>query len=262
MFRPGTPRSVARSWERFGSEDPYVGVLNAPRFRAASSEGPERRDFFRSGEEHIERLFATIRAGLVADFSPRRALDFGCGVGRLLIPLARRVPEVVGVDVSPSMLREAARNCAEAQLANVSLLDAGALGDAPGVFDLIHSYIVFQHIPERPGRAIVRRLLGKLADDGVGALHFVYGSQRPAWRNAVHWVRKRVPLAHPAMNLLQGRPARSPLMEINRYRLRPLLALLQEQGCHRVVARFSDHGGWLGVFLIFQKRRELDLQVL
>ena len=41
-------------------------------------------------------------------FAPSRTLDFGCGVGRVAIPLARRFEHVVGLDVSPGMLTRAA----------------------------------------------------------------------------------------------------------------------------------------------------------
>ena len=35
------------------------------------------------------------------------ALDFGCGVGRLTQPLAARVRQVVGLDISDEMIRRA-----------------------------------------------------------------------------------------------------------------------------------------------------------
>lgn len=54
---------------------------------------------------------------------PGRLLDLGCGTGRLLIEFARRGHEVVGVDLSESMLREA-RSRAEAARVRVSLLHA------------------------------------------------------------------------------------------------------------------------------------------
>lgn len=41
--------------------------------------------------------------------SPGRALDVGCGTGRAFGPLLRRGWEVVGCDLSPAMLEEAAR---------------------------------------------------------------------------------------------------------------------------------------------------------
>jgi len=48
-------------------------------------------------------------AALVRRFDPRSVLDAGCGTGRVAIELARHGIEVVGVDVSNSMIAEARR---------------------------------------------------------------------------------------------------------------------------------------------------------
>jgi 2-polyprenyl-3-methyl-5-hydroxy-6-metoxy-1,4-benzoquinol methylase len=61
----------------------------------------------RQGVDHIDFVFETIRRHFVPNFKPSSVLDYGCGVGRLLIPLAERCECVVGVDVSDTMLREA-----------------------------------------------------------------------------------------------------------------------------------------------------------
>ncbi|HVY81112.1 MAG TPA: class I SAM-dependent methyltransferase [Steroidobacteraceae bacterium] len=254
-------RDVAGAWERFGRDDPYFGVLNAPRFHAASEPGPIRDEFFASGETHVDALFATIRSELVPGFEPHRALDFGCGVGRVLLPIAHRAHEVLGVDISPSMLAEARRNCGDGGVRNVTLATPDRLEREAPTFDFIHSYIVFQHIPQKAGLRNMRRLLELLAPDGVGALHLVYESRLPRWQRFVHWVRKHAPLAHVGMNVLQGRALASPLMQMNPYDLNAVFALLQEHDCHRVTVRFSDHGGWLGVLLVFQRRAQLDRRV-
>lgn len=46
-------------------------------------------------------------ADFVASFNPTRVLDAGCGTGRVAIELASRGIEVVGVDLDPSMLKQA-----------------------------------------------------------------------------------------------------------------------------------------------------------
>ena len=49
------------------------------------------------------------------------ALDFGCGVGRLVLPLARRYRTVVGIDISDAYIAEAVRNRDKHGLTNISL---------------------------------------------------------------------------------------------------------------------------------------------
>ena len=67
-----------------------------------------------------------------------------------------RAERVVGVDVSPSMLAEARRNCDARGARNVELLAADRLGTLAPEFDLVHSFIVLQHIPPRHRRADLR----------------------------------------------------------------------------------------------------------
>src|ERR1700676_785645 len=110
------------AWEEWGHRDPYFGVITDPKFRRSEINEQNKREFFQSGESHVHGILATIRKHVEPEFAPRTVLDFGCGVGRVLIPFARITDEVVGLDVSPSMLLEARRNCDEHQLRNVSLL--------------------------------------------------------------------------------------------------------------------------------------------
>ena len=98
------------AWKRWGEDDPYYGVLSDPKFRKDEF-AAHRDEFFRSGEEHVERRLDLIRR-LYGETRRRSAVDFGSGTGRLVIPLSRRYERVVGVDISPAMTVEARRNCA------------------------------------------------------------------------------------------------------------------------------------------------------
>lgn len=243
-----------QDWEKFGRADPYFGVCADPVFRNAAVDPAAREAFFRSGEEHVERVFAIVRDHLAPDFAPRRALDFGCGVGRVAIPLARRVDEAVGVDVSPSMLAEAHRNATAAGVDNLTFVRSDDhLSALHGDFDFIHSFIVFQHIPPHRGEALLRALLARLAGGGIAALHFTYDAKLPPWRHLLQSLRRRIPFAHGIGNLLQRRPWGYPLMQMNVYDPRRLLAQLQEHGCHDVHLRFTKHGAWSGLFLFFRR---------
>jgi SAM-dependent methyltransferase len=245
-----------REWEKFGASDPYYGVVSHDRFKVGQTDETALDDFFSSGEEHVAKCFSIVKKELYADFQPRRALDFGCGVGRLTIPFARRIDQVVGLDVSESMLEEARKNCQQSGIANVELLESDdQLANLKGSFDFIHSYIVFQHIPTDRGEAILTEMISHLADGGIGALHFTYASFAPAWKRAYRKVRATVPLVHNFTNLAQHREFGYPLMQMNEYDVNKLLFILQTHGCHRVHIRFSDHGGHLGVFLFFRKEQ-------
>src|SRR5712671_2277027 len=167
-----------KDWERFGKTDPYFAVLTAPEFHGQLSD-TERTKFFASGASHIDTIFSIIRERLDSSFAPTRALDFGCGVGRLVLPLAERCGEVTGVDVSPSMLAEARRNCDAAGAKGVQLvLSDDNLSAVSGSFDFIHTYIVLQHIPVARGESLVRKLAAKLAPGGIAMFHAPYTAGR------------------------------------------------------------------------------------
>jgi 2-polyprenyl-3-methyl-5-hydroxy-6-metoxy-1,4-benzoquinol methylase len=243
-----------KAWQNVGKIDPYFGVLSQPRFRSAADEGETRCEFFSSGDEHVEGLFATIRENLEPEFAPSRALDFGCGVGRVTIPLARRIAQVVAIDVSDSMLSEANKNCEEAGVRNVTLLKSDdGLGRLSGDFDFLHSFIVFQHISPRRGERILRAMLQRLSENGIGALHFVYATQAPWWKRCFRKLRATFPLVNGLANIVKGASFRYPYIEMNSYDTNRLLFCLQEQGCRSVHLKFTEHGLYKGIVLFFKK---------
>src|SRR4051812_43424570 len=80
----------------------------------------------------------------------RRALDFGCGLGRVTRALADRFEECVGVDISENMIRHAQelnRNIEGVSFVVNRTSDLSVFAD--GSFDLVYASIVLQHVPER-----------------------------------------------------------------------------------------------------------------
>lgn len=251
-----------QAWEEWGRRDPYFGVVTHPKFRRHALTVEARQEFFGSGEVHVRFVLDYIRHFIDREFKPTRVLDFGCGVGRTLIAMAAAAPEVVGVDVAPSMLEEARLNCAARGVTNVTLsLSDDTLSTLTGDFDLIHSCIVFQHIPVERGRAIFAGLLRLLRPGGIGAVHVTYAKTRFADSHgadpspppapgpasaAPAQARPQEPDAPPA-------PEPDPEMQMNSYNLNEILFCLQQSGIVRFHVDFTDHGGELGVFLFFQK---------
>src|SRR5262249_5509640 len=102
-----------QAWEYFGRTEPYFGVLTQPAYQMGQLSEAARIEFFESGRRYVEFALEVARNHLDPTFRPARALDFGCGVGRLAIPLARVCESVIGVDVSDAMLTEARKNSQE-----------------------------------------------------------------------------------------------------------------------------------------------------
>lgn len=236
------------AWEEWGRRDPYFGVITNPKFRRVGMDEEAKREFFSDGESLAHYVLSTIKSHIDSQFAPRTVLDFGCGVGRLLVPFARVAEEVVGVDVSPSMLEEARRNCDERQLSNVRLLlSDDHLSSLNGTFDLIYSFIVFQHIPVNRGRSLFGKLLRHLRPGGVGAIHLTYSKTRFASTHGVAPPQTPPPATTPRTIPVGADPE----MQMNPYNMNEILFLMQCQGVQRIYIEFSDHGGELGVFIFF-----------
>lgn len=245
-----------RDWENWGRSDPYFGVLSDERYRSESMSEDDRAEFFRSGEEHAQSLLDLIRTRFDPAFTPRKSLDFGCGVGRLLIPLARASQHATGVDVSTSMLDEARRNCDAAGIGNVDLVGSDdELSKVEGEYDLIHSHIVFAHIPPARGHALIEQLARRVGNRGFIAIQVLYACNAPAWKRMIVKLRYRLPPLNALRNAMRGRPLREPPMQLNVYSLPALLRTLNRLGFgHALLATDSfDRAQFDSVVLIAQR---------
>lgn len=248
-------------WEKWGAKDPYFGVVTHAKFRRGAMDDAAKAEFFARGEAHVARMLDIRRETFGIETAPRRALDFGCGVGRLAIPLARVCGAATGVDVSPSMLEEARRNADAAGVDNLELLlSDDALSRVEGRFDFVHSYIVFQHIPTERGIAIFARMLDLLEPGGIGALHLNYA--KAAWTErqglapeVPPGLRLRRRIRRALARLTAPKPD-DPEMQMNCYAVNQLFWLLQRAGATDLRVMLEDHSGEYGAFLFFRKPAE------
>ncbi|MEO6727104.1 MAG: methyltransferase domain-containing protein, partial [Blastocatellia bacterium] len=107
-------------------------------------------EFDATGAFEVNRLVAVDLPRLTGgrDLKSLRVLEIGCGAGRMTRHLANLFGEVVGVDVSGEMVRQARQRLAgigNAQLYETSGVDFAELPDEH--FDLVLSAYVFQHVP-------------------------------------------------------------------------------------------------------------------
>jgi SAM-dependent methyltransferase len=249
MTHPNAYTNTDKAWEQWGRRDPYFGVITDPKYRRGEMQEADKREFFDSGRWHVDYVLKTIRDHIDHEFKPGSILDFGCGVGRTLVSFAQIAQETTGLDVSPSMLQEAATNCRERGLSNVRLLlSDDSLSALARPYDLIHSCIVFQHISPERGRLLFRQLLGFIRPGGMGAFHFLYSKSQYARACGLPPPITVPPPAPPPRD-----PAGAdPEIQMNPYNMTELLFLLQSAGVKRFYADFTDHGGELGLFLFFQ----------
>ena len=246
-------------WKRWGKEEPYFGVLTEEKFLSANLSLESKAEFFDSGKDYIHHVLERVRQHTVPGFIPKRVLDFGCGVGRLVVPLSEIAREVIGMDVSDSMLDEARINCRERGIENASfVLSDDAFSMIDGEFNFIHSFIVFQHIPVKKGEKLFGSLLSYLSDDGVCVVHFTYARpEKRGLRKFASWLRAHIPLAREIANTVRGKKMSAPEMQMNPYDLNRIALLMEENNVANYYTEFIRHGaGIRGVLLYFQKESD------
>ena len=189
-----------KHWERLARTDPLWAVLTAP-----GKEGGrwDVEEFLRTGEADVAADLAVVRERW-PDAPRRRALDFGCGVGRLTQALATEFDEVTGVDISDGMLAVASqldRRGGRVKYLHNTRSDLRAFPD--GTFDLVYSLICLQHIPPPHGAAYVAEFMRVLAPGGVAVFQVPAENLRPVlfslyprtlWRRARRFFRRLFPL--------------------------------------------------------------------
>jgi SAM-dependent methyltransferase len=155
---------LQRHWNEWGRRDPYWAIISRPDRRGNKW---ELEEFLRTGIDEIDALLAWMQE-LGVTVHSGRALDFGCGVGRLTQGLARTFAECDGVDIAPSMIERAValNQFGDRCSYHVNDRDDLALFD-DGVFDLIYSDIVLQHIAPEYSAKYVREFTRVLAPGGV-----------------------------------------------------------------------------------------------
>jgi SAM-dependent methyltransferase len=237
-------------WEILGKTDPYYAVATFNKFKAKNLDDALKGEFFASGEEHIEFVAREFERYFDQEFRPGRAVDFGCGVGRLAIPLAERSGHVTGVDISEHMLTEARKNCDARGLHNVDLLQTDDFLRSESYFDFVHSFIVFQHIDPRIGMRLVSNLVKRLEPGGVGALHFTYATPHGGKQALSFRLYRDFPLTYKIRGIIKGDA--EPWIPIYLYNLDDIMIQLQLNNCIDISLNFTDHG-LLGAFIFFRK---------
>ena len=156
-------RSLRRHWDAYGRQDPFWAILSLP----GKAQGRwDVQEFFRTGRDEIASVLSYL-SSLGVTVGTKRALDFGCGVGRLTQALASHFDEVVGIDIAPSMI-ELARLHDRTGRCRFVLNETDRLPWlTSGSFDFVYSNIVLQHVEPRFTRRYLAEFLRLLRPEGI-----------------------------------------------------------------------------------------------
>jgi len=152
------------SWNELGKRDPLWAILTSPEH---TNRRWDLEEFLATGQEFLVWLDEVLRT-FCPDLRRGRALDFGCGVGRLTQPLGDYFQEVVGVDIAASMI-EKAKDLNRHGDRCTYLLNVGSDLNllATNSFDFVITYLVLQHMPPDLACGYLREFLRVLKPGGI-----------------------------------------------------------------------------------------------
>jgi ubiquinone/menaquinone biosynthesis C-methylase UbiE len=131
-------------------------ALHHARFWIATENYETEEVFAQSGQDTAQALLKAVR-GL---YRPSwKVLDIGCGIGRVLKPLAKHFHALVGIDVSPTMIAQSKAWLSE--ISNIATFETSGMGlqeFEDESFNLVYSYVAFQHMP----RPVFEQYLGEI----------------------------------------------------------------------------------------------------
>lgn len=184
-----TLEHVKKTYEKFGHDDPLYAVLSEKGTRHGKWDPAE---FFEHGRREIrEVLKYAQRFGLTLHRG--RALDFGCGVGRLTQALADEFELAVGVDIAESMVQRAREYNQHGDRVRyvVNTTDDLRMFESES-FDFVYSSITLQHIPPAPAANYILEFFRLLRPEGLVIFHVPDGKpfEPGSWRAGLYTLRR------------------------------------------------------------------------
>jgi SAM-dependent methyltransferase len=172
------------SWNELAAKDAFQAVLTRS---GAARQQWDPDAFFRTGLDEVEFMLHRV-AALGVTPGRARALDFGCGLGRVTQALCRHFQRVDGVDIAAAMIERARSFNRFADRCTYHLNEAGDLRlFADSTFDFVYSNITLQHIEPEYSRRYIEEFFRVLRPGGVAVFQVPAGpvpNVRPRTRSS------------------------------------------------------------------------------
>ena len=227
-------KNLKRNWDEFGAIDPLWAILTDP-VKKGNRWNPD--EFFKTGQDEIDQVMRYVEV-LGVNLKRGKALDFGCGVGRLTQALVAHFDQAYGVDIAPSMIKLANQfNRFGERCKYIINKDPDLSVFEDNSFDFIYSNIVLQHMKQKYSKKYIVEFLRILSPQGL--LIFQQPSReipraagKGTGKGMVEIVRSFVPsgLIDLYRNKVQARQVEGPVMEMYEIRRKDVVALLERHG--------------------------------
>jgi cyclopropane fatty-acyl-phospholipid synthase-like methyltransferase len=142
-------------------------------------------------EDCLELILPEIEPALHVGSS---ILDFGCGIGRLTIPVAQHFKDanLIGYDIAQQFLERAIQAANDAHVAERCYFMPNL--DDTLMVDAAYSMMVLQHIPNTAKPVILERIARALNDGGIFRFQYVEGeadtflTHDAQWNDVSQWL--------------------------------------------------------------------------
>jgi SAM-dependent methyltransferase len=199
---------LQKNWNEFGKRDPLWAILTDP---AKQGNRWSSDEFFQTGRREITALLAHLHSLSIAP-PTGRALDFGCGVGRLTQALAMHFDSVTGIDIAPSMLELAERYNAHGPRCSYLLNEENNLHIfAEDTFAFVYSNYTLQHMPPEHATRYITEFIRVLRPGGIAVFQLPSATVRTAREHIKAALPPR--LLHLARRVSHGTRTDGPTME-------------------------------------------------
>lgn len=223
-------KEVQKHWNAFGKIDPMWAILTWPDKK--ENKWP-RDEFFKTGVIEVDLVMKYV--ALLGIIIPhRKALDFGCGIGRLTQALACYFDEVHGVDISPSMIELAKQYNHYGDRCKYWLneLDHLKLFNDNN-FDFIYTIITLQHLEPQYSKKYIKEFLRILTPGGLLIFHLP--ELQPLQYYQGNILKKLIKITMPKIFMCLYRKIKStrldkPTMETYGIKREEILQFLEENG--------------------------------
>ncbi|MEL6866470.1 MAG: methyltransferase domain-containing protein [Bacteroidota bacterium] len=229
-------KDLQKNWDKFGREDPYWAIITE-----ADKKGNKWTDeeFFLTGQHQADRIVKQFKR-TCRNQALSKAVDFGCGAGRVTQGLANHFEEVHGVDIAPSMIKLAKE---KSQKANCHFHlneqnDLQLFEDQQ--FDLVFSIITLQHMQPKYAKNYIREFFRILKPGGM--MMFQIPSKPDRGTQLYH----KVPSPLKGIKSMLGSKKEEAIMEMYWINISEMTEFLQSLGgqIHRILRDDSAGEGW------------------
>ncbi len=243
-------RDTDKDWNELAVQDAYYAVLSHPRFSHAEQNPEALKEFFDSGVTWIDNVVGAIRKRLNPAFAPEIGLDFGCGVGRLMVPMAQYCKSVIGIDIADRMRDHCDENLKSRRVRNFVLLKrVSELAERNIQVDWINSYIVFQHIPPLETLELLNGMLAQLREAGAISIHITFAKDS----RMLEWSTRQVRyyrMSENGLQIIEEQPGPTEAVQsIYDHDMNAVLMTLFRHGIRQTFMVHEDHGGQHGALI-------------